>query len=55
MKGWQKMTYENDIAKVLVSEDEIWGAVKRIAKQMEEDFKDSEKKVLFLCTHNLLQ
>ena len=44
------MDYTNDIAKVLVSEDEIWGAVKRIARQMEEDFKDSDKKVLFLCT-----
>ena len=44
------MTYENDIAKVLVSEDEIWGAVKRIAREMENDFKDSDKKVLFLCT-----
>lgn len=44
------MTYENDIAKVLVSEEEIAGAVKRIAKQMEEDFKCSDKKVLFLCT-----
>ena len=44
------MSYENDIAKILVSEEEIAGAVKRIAKQMEEDFKDSDKKVLFLCT-----
>lgn len=44
------MNYENDIAKVLVSEEEIAGAVKRIAKQMVEDYKDSDKKVLFLCT-----
>ena len=44
------MNYQNDIAKILVSEEEIAGAVKRISKQMEEDFKDSDKKVLFLCT-----
>ena len=44
------MTYDNDIAKVLVSEQEIKGAVKRIAKEMENDFKDSDKKVLLMCT-----
>lgn len=44
------MDYKNDIAKVLVSEEEIAGAVKRISKEMAEDFKDSDKKVLFLCT-----
>ena len=44
------MTYENDIAKVLVSEDEIAGAVKRIAREMENDFKGSDKKVLLMCT-----
>ena len=44
------MTYENDIAKVLVSEEEIKGAVKRIAREMENDFKDSDKKVLLMCT-----
>ena len=44
------MKYENDIDKVLVSEEEIRGAVKRIAKQMEEDFKDSDKKVLIMGT-----
>ena len=44
------MTYENDIAKVLVSEEEIRGAVKRIAKEMENDFKDSDKKVLIMGT-----
>ena len=44
------MNYENDIAKVLVSEEEIAGAVKRIAREMENDFKDSDKKVLLMCT-----
>lgn len=44
------MTYENDIAKVLVSEEEIAGAVKRIAREMENDFKNSDKKVLLMCT-----
>lgn len=44
------MTYDNDIAKVLVSEEEIKGAVKRIAREMENDFKDSDKKVLLMCT-----
>lgn len=44
------MNYENDIAKVLVSEEEIKGAVKRIAREMENDYKDSDKKVLLMCT-----
>ena len=44
------MNYENDIAKVLVSEEEIRGAVKRIAKQMEQDFENSDKKVLIMGT-----
>ena len=42
--------YDEDIAKVLVTEDEIKAAVKRIAKEMEEDFKDSDKKVLIMGT-----
>ena len=42
--------YDGDIAKVLVSEEEIKGAVKRIAREMENDFKDSDKKVLIMGT-----
>ena len=42
--------YDEDIAKVLVTEEEIKAAVKRIAKEMEEDFKDSDKKVLIMGT-----
>ena len=45
------MGYENDIEKVLVSQEEIQGAVKRICREMENDFNlgflsnltDSEK------------
>ena len=44
------MYYANDISKVLVSEEEIAGAVKRIAREMENDFKDSDKNVLLMCT-----
>ena len=44
------MYYANDISKVLISEEEIAGAVKRIAREMENDFKDSDKKVLLMCT-----
>ncbi len=44
------MNYEDNIAKVLVSEEEIAGAVKRIAKEMENDLKNSDKKVLIMCT-----
>ncbi len=42
------MDYSNDIAKILVSEEEIRGAVKRICREMENDFKDSDKKVLLM-------
>jgi len=42
------MNYDNDIAKVLVSEEEIHGAVKRICREMENDFKNSDKKVLIM-------
>ena len=41
-------TYEQDIEKVLVSPEEIQGAVKRICREMEKDFKDSEKPVLLM-------
>ena len=40
--------YEKDIEKVLVSPEEIQGAVKRICREMENDFKDSEKPVLLM-------
>ncbi len=42
------MDYTNDIAKVLVSQEEIHGAVKRICREMENDFRDSDKKVLLM-------
>lgn len=40
--------YKDCIEKVLVSEEEIEKAVTRIAYEIEEDFKDSEKKLLLL-------
>ncbi len=42
------MDYTNDIAKVLVSKEEIQGAVKRICREMENDFANSDKKVLLM-------
>lgn len=42
--------YEQDIAKVLVSEQEIQGAVRRICREIENDFKDSDKKILIMGT-----
>lgn len=42
------MDYSNDIAKVLVSQEEIQGAVKRICREMEKDFADSDKKILLM-------
>jgi len=42
------MDYSNDIEKVLVSQEEIQGAVKRICREMENDFKDSDKKILLM-------
>ena len=42
------MDCSNDISKVLVSEEEIHGAVKRICREMENDFRDSDKKVLLM-------
>ena len=42
------MDYSKDISKILVSEEEIHGAVKRICREMENDFKDSDKKVLLM-------
>ena len=40
--------YSNDIAKILVSEEEIQGAVKRICREMETDFANSDKKILLM-------
>ncbi len=43
-------SYEDDISKILVSQEEITGAVKRIAREMEADLKDSDKKILIMGT-----
>lgn len=43
-----KKAYNDCIEKVLVSEDEIEKAVTRIAYEIEEDFRDSDKKLLLL-------
>ncbi len=40
---------ENNVKKILVSEDEIKEAVKRIAAEITEDHKNSEKRLLILC------
>ena len=40
--------YKDCIAKVMVSEEEIDKAVTRIAYEIEEDFKNSDKKLLLL-------
>ena len=42
------MDHAKDIEKVLVSEEEIHGAVKRICREMEKDFAHSDKKVLLM-------
>lgn len=55
MKSWQikvqeetKLDYESNIEKVLVSEKEIDSAVTRICKEIEKDYKNSDKKLLLL-------
>ena len=40
--------YKDCIAKVLVNEEEIAKAVTRIAYEIEEDFRESDKKLLLL-------
>lgn len=39
----------NDVKKVLLSQEEIKSIVKRIGKQISDDFRDSEKKLLLIC------
>ena len=49
LKGTVKMkTIENDVQRVLISEEQIHEAVKRIAGEIERDFGDSDKKLLFI-------
>lgn len=43
------MILNNDIEKILISEETIEGTVKRIAAQIDEDYKNSGKKLLLLC------
>lgn len=43
------MILNNDVEKILVSEEEIEETVKRISAKIDEDYKDSEKKLLLLC------
>lgn len=42
-------TIENDVQRVLISEEQIHEAVVRIAGEIENDFKDSDKKLLLIC------
>lgn len=50
LKGTVKMkTIENDVQRMLISEEQIHEAVKRIAGEIERDFGDSDKKLLFIC------
>ena len=42
------MDYTNDIDHVLVSEEEINMAVTRIAYEIEQDYKNSDKKLLLI-------
>lgn len=39
----------NDIEEILVSEDQIKEITERIAKQITEDYKDSDKKLVAIC------
>lgn len=43
------MILNNDVEKILVSEEEIEATVKRISAKIDEDYKNSEKKLLLLC------
>ena len=40
---------ENDVKKVLITEQQIKDAVKRIAEEITNDHKDSEKELLLVC------
>ena len=42
-------TIENDVQRVLITEEQIQEAVKRSAGEIENDFKDSDKKLLLIC------
>ena len=42
-------TIENDVQRVLITEEQIQEAVKSIAGEIENDFKDSDKKLLLIC------
>ena len=42
------MNYESCIDKILISEQEIDQTVTRIAKEIEKDYKDTDKKILLL-------
>ena len=43
------MILNNDVEKILISEEQIEETVKRISAQIDEDYKDSEHKLLLLC------
>lgn len=43
------MVMKNDIAKILISEQQISEITSRIAAQINEDYKDSDKKLVFIC------
>lgn len=40
---------ENDVKKVLISQEQIKQAVSRIAKRITEDHKDSDRQLLLIC------
>ncbi len=39
----------NDIARVMISPDEIQALVKKVAKEIDSDYPDPDKKLLLLC------
>ena len=43
------MILNNDVEKILISEEAIEETVKRISAQIDEDYKNSGKKLLLLC------
>ena len=38
-----------DVEKILVSEEEIDNITTRLARQIDEDYKDSDKRLILLC------
>ena len=44
-----KTSIENDVKKVLITEEQIKEAVKRIAQEITNDHKDSDKELLLVC------